>query len=133
MEGSSEAYEQLVELAAQQLPDVAAEVLDEIRRGRSVSASRIDAEDRKLRQHQLSEQDLGRIVKSDVTVEPYGSDDGLVVFLEGLQTLAASMSATRRGLAQFGRQHGLQSPYVAFIDPDEAAPVRADTTNVSNR
>jgi hypothetical protein len=127
LEGSSAAYDQLIELVANDLPDVAEEVRAEIGRGRSVYASHIEPEDRKLRQQLLSEEDLGRIRKSDVAVESYDSDERLVVLLEALQTLAASMSATRRALGHFGRQHELQSPYVVFVNLDEAEPVRFTT------
>jgi beta-phosphoglucomutase-like phosphatase (HAD superfamily) len=123
VEGSSAAYEQLIQLITEDFPDVAEQVRAEIRQGRPMFASHMAAEDRKQRQQLLSEEDLGRIRKTDVAVQPYDPDGRLLALLEALNTLVASMSGTRQALGRFGRQHGLQPPYVAFIDPDDVEPI----------
>lgn len=131
MEGSSEAYDELIESVAERMPDVAAEVRAEVLRGRSVPASRIATGDREVRQQLLAEQHLGRINSKDVIAEPYDDDGRLILLLEALHTLTASMSAARLTLESFGHQHNLHGPYVSFFDPDQIAPERPDVTTFS--
>lgn len=117
VEGSQRAYDHLIVLIEERLPDIAVQIREEVARGRTLSASRIPDAERRTRQVRLDEVSLGRIGKADVAAEPYSSDEQLTVLVDALRTLAVSMAGSRQTVSDLVTDRVRGASAIDFVDP----------------
>jgi hypothetical protein len=116
VEGSQRAYDHLIALIEERLPDIAVQIREEVARGRPLSASRIPDAERRTRQGRLNEVSLGRIGKADIAVEPYSSDEQLAVLVDALRTLAVSMAGSRQTVSELVADRVRGATAISFTD-----------------
>ncbi|WP_433625789.1 hypothetical protein [Nocardia sp. CA-120079] len=99
MEGSAEAYERLLSLISEWLPEVAAQIRTEVGRGAPRSEPTAPARGWMLDTFE------GRIEPfkrgTDVSVRNYSADEQLAILVDALRTVAATMLESRQVLLQF--------------------------------
>lgn len=116
MNGSGQAYQQLIQRVAEALPEVAAQVRDEVARGRIVAGSKLSSTEREEREIRMLEAKVGKIAKADVVSVPYNDDERLALLVDSLIRVAFTMRSSRQALAEL--HTGLQTGPVAFEEPD---------------
>ena len=119
MDGSATAYSDLLRRIEDRFPEIAQQIREEVVRGKPVRIQGFSA-DRLEREERLAEVGLGKIAKSDVSVEPYSGDEQLLILLGAVHTLVREMATTRLAVTT-DWTIGLVSPNtVEFADPGEA-------------
>ena len=118
VEGSDRAYETIIGLLRISYPELASQIGEEIARGRPTTGARINPEERADRAIGLARASLGRLSQKDVAVGEYSSDDRLLVAVQAVERLVASMQSSRQAVARLLRSHDVQSPVVTFAAPD---------------
>ncbi len=103
---------------------MAAEVRDEVNRGRLVKGADLPEGERVVRQDRLTAKKLGRITKDEMAVVAYTDDERLALLCEAILTLAQTMTATRGTLLKMIDRHGIDGSQVVFAEPDEAESER---------
>ena len=119
MDGSGEAYQLLMQRLAEALPDVAAQVRDEVARGRVVPSWKLSTPEREEREVRMTEAKMGRLAKADVASVPYSDDERLAVLIDALVRTATTMRASREALLELASQYGYEDRLVIFDEPDE--------------
>ncbi len=119
MQGSAEVVDEILRTLDRELPDIAAQIREEIARGRMVKGSKLPESIRQDRQDALTAQRLGRIGKDELAEVPYTDDESLAILCDTLLTLAHSLTANRRALLGLLVDHGIHSGHVTFAQPDE--------------
>ena len=66
MDGSGEAYQLLMQRLGEALPDVAAQVRDEVARGRVIPSWKLSRPEREEREARMTEAKVGRLANADV-------------------------------------------------------------------
>jgi hypothetical protein len=136
MDGSGEAYQHLMQRLAEALPDVAAQVRDEVARGRVVPSSKLSGPEREERETRMTEAKVGRLVKADVASVPYSDDERLTVLIDALIRTATTMRASREALFELASAYGYDRRIIIFDEPDETARVEvalADETQAARQ
>jgi hypothetical protein len=123
MDGSGEAYQHLMQRLAEALPDVAAQVRDEVARGRVVPSSKLSGPEREERETRMTEAKVGRLGKADVASVPYSDDERLTVLIDALIRTATTMRASREALLGLASEYGYDKRVIIFDEPDETARV----------
>jgi hypothetical protein len=119
MQGSNEVFEQTIRSLEGRFPQVAAEVRDEVNRGRLVKGADLPESERAVRQDRLTAKKLGRITKDEMAVVAYTDDERLALLCEAILTLAQTMTTTRRTLLKMMDLHGIDGNQIVFAEPDE--------------
>ncbi|WP_018215952.1 hypothetical protein [Salinispora vitiensis] len=119
VQGSAEVVDEILRNLDRELPDIAAQIREEIARGRMVKGSKLPERVRQDRQGALTAQRLGRIGENELAEVPYTDDESLAILCDTLLTLARSLAANRRALLNLLVDHGIQSGHVTFAQPDE--------------
>ena len=117
MEGSQEAYAELLGAIEEAFPAVATQVRDAVSRGIPVSALQDDQAGLDDSQANLKQLGLGRITKTDIAVRPYSADEQLLVLIGALRTLALSMAASRRAARGLLDDRAIEGASIGFADP----------------
>ena len=81
---------------AEALPDVAAQVRDEVARGRVVPSSKLSTPEHEERETRMTEAKVDRLANADVASVPYSDDERLAVLIDALIRTATTMLASRR-------------------------------------
>ena len=100
MEDSERIYDELIEFLDERVNGLAAQIREEVGRGKLIKGTLLPEDDRQERQERLSEHNLARIAKNELTVLPYTGDERLALLCETLLTLARTMTESRRALIE---------------------------------
>lgn len=130
MEASQEIYDRLIGVVEERIPEVATQVREEIDLGRPVSALKLQGADW-VNFQQVSEMGLGRITKTDIAMQPYSSDEQLLILLEALQTLVKSMEYSRHAVVGIASRYADEGASVSFSDPLRGQVSHAEVTSLS--
>ncbi|XVU22084.1 hypothetical protein ACQPZJ_33095 [Actinoplanes sp. CA-054009] len=133
LQESAEIYDELIRRIEERSSPLAAQIREEIARGRLVQGSKLPEGERDKRQARLSESKLGRLGKDEMAVLPYTGDERLALLCEALLTLAETMAESRRALLELTTEHDLAHSRVEFIDPDEAEAAEFDLEDEHSR
>ncbi|MEU5850403.1 hypothetical protein [Saccharopolyspora shandongensis] len=131
MEGSQQAYDELIAVVEEKFPDIALQVRDEVARGRQVSALERSRNEQNDFQTAVIEKSLGRITRTDVAVQPYSSDEQILLLLRTLRTLANSMSTSRRAVVELVRNHANRDAVISFTGPPGGRASSLDQASIS--
>jgi len=115
MDGSGDAYQYLIQRVSEALPDIAAQVREEVGRGRVVLGSKLPTTDRHVRETRMERANVGKIGKSDVLSVEYTDDEKLALLIDAVMCLAGTMLTSREAVAHLGDH--LDAPLV-FEEPD---------------
>ena len=107
MDGSGAAYQHLIQRVAETLPEVAAQVRDEIARGRVVPGSKLSPPERKERETRMSEAKVGRLAQADVASVPYTDDERLALLVDALLRAGNTMYSSRDALLRLAGEYGI--------------------------
>ncbi|RAO00781.1 hypothetical protein [Micromonospora noduli] len=130
VQGSAEVVDEILRTLDRELPDIAAQIREEITRGRMVKGSKLPESIRQDRQDALKAQRLGGIGKDELAEVPYTDDESLAILCDTLLTLAHSLTANRRALLGLLVDHGIQSSHVTFAQPDETQTAEPSSLQV---
>jgi hypothetical protein len=117
MDESGAAYQLLIERVAEQFPEVAAQVRDEVARGRVVLGSQLSGAERELRETRMREAKVGKIAKADVVSVEYSDDEQLALLLGAIICLAETMLSSRQAVVALETRDQLTASLV-FEEPD---------------
>jgi len=126
MQESAEIYEELIRRVGERSDSLAAQIREEVARGRLVPGSKLPEGEREERQSRLAEAKLGRIGKDEMAVLPYTGDERLALLCQALLTLAQTMTESRRTLLELTTDNDLPHPRVLFTEPDETDSIEFD-------
>lgn len=111
-----ELYARIMDRLVDQLPDLAAQLKQEVRHGRVVSEKGLKQEGRyEERASRLAVTDLAPLGKTDVAVIPYTGDERLRLICAALLTLAETAYASRREILRLALEFEM-SPVVQLGD-----------------
>lgn len=113
-----DSYEIVLDLLRQSLPGVAAEIEQEVRRGRVATKTDFlrDAQYQE-RVSTLADERLPAIDHRDIGVIPYSEDEQLDLIRQALATLAETMASTRRALLDLSSSYDVDH-VIEFGDPE---------------
>jgi hypothetical protein len=119
MDGSAEAYERLLSLIAERLPEVAAQIRAEVGRGAPRSEPVAPVRSWMLDTFEGRVEPFKR--GSDVSAREYSADERLAILVDALRAVAATMLESRQMLLQlFGPMENTADEgqvRVTFVDP----------------
>lgn len=127
MQDSAEIYEELIGTLEERIPSVAAQIREEVARGRLFPGPKLSGQDREFREFRLHEARLGRIAKDDIAVVPYSGDDRLALLCQTLLGLAESMAESRRAILELFNSDHMQTARVRFVEPSEGGATGFET------
>ncbi|MFJ1758619.1 hypothetical protein [Kitasatospora sp. NPDC088134] len=111
-------YSDILDKLRARMPNLADQVEQEVRYGRTVSEQGLRSEGRyEERASRLAETELPPLGKSDVSVIPYTGTERLELIREALLTLAETMYATRKATLDMAVERGMEAE-VEFGDPE---------------
>ncbi|MER7908198.1 hypothetical protein [Streptomyces sp. NPDC096068] len=114
-------YVLVMERLKADFPDLAAQLDQELKRGRAVSGQKLRREERQERATRLEEAHLPALGKTDVAVVPYSGEERLELIREALLTLAETMYASRKTTLKLATERGMEQE-IRFGDPEEENP-----------
>lgn len=126
MEDSASIFDELLRLLEELAAPLAAQIRDEVTRGRLVEGQQLPTLDQQERQSRLKEANLGRIAKDELAVVQYSGDERLALLCETLLTLANSMTESRRALLEFTNAHGMPHAHIRFALDDDTHALELD-------
>lgn len=115
MQGSGEAYRQLLQRLEEALPEVARQIREEVARGRVVTGSKLPAQELKTRAIIMDQENLTRIRKTDIVSVDYNDDERLALLISSIIRLASTMEWSRKAVAELGANTAHE---VIFENPD---------------
>ncbi|MYW17611.1 hypothetical protein GT039_18950 [Streptomyces sp. SID2955] len=113
-----EQYALVMERLKADFPDLAAQLDQELKRGRAVSGQKLRREERHERASRLEEAHLPALGKTDVAVIPYSGEERVELIREALLTLAETMYASRQATLKLTMERGMEQE-IRFGDPEE--------------
>ncbi|MFE4371825.1 hypothetical protein ACFRMN_27080 [Streptomyces sp. NPDC056835] len=117
MDGSDHFVHIMTQLA-EELPDLADQLKQEVRQGRVVSEPRLKQEgEYEARASRLAEAELPPLGKADIAVLPYTDDERLGLIRSSLLTLAETMHASRKAALDIARTREMDLS-IEFGDPE---------------
>jgi hypothetical protein len=117
----NEQYALVMEWLKVGIPDLAAQLDQELKRGRAVSGQKLRREERHERASRLEEAHLPALGKTDVAVIPYSGEERVELIREALLTLAETMHASRQAALKLTMDWGMEQE-IRFGDPEEENP-----------
>lgn len=121
MSVENEQYALVMERLKADIPDLAAQLDQELKRGRAVSGQKLRREERHERASRLEEAHLPTLGKTDVAVIPYSGEERVELIREALLTLAETMYASRQAALKLTMERGIEHE-IRFGDPEEENP-----------
>lgn len=116
-----EQYALIMERLTAELPDLAAQLDQELKRGRAVSGQKLRHEERHERASRLKEARLPALGETDVAVIPYSEEERMELIREALLTLAETMYVSRRTALKMTTERDMHQA-IQFGDPEEENP-----------
>lgn len=103
---------------AEELPDLAGQLKQEVRHGRVASEQRLRQEgEYEARASRLAEAELPPLGKTDIAVLPYTDDERVELVRSALLTLAKTMYASRKAALDIASTRGMELT-IEFGDPE---------------
>ena len=128
MQGSNDAYDELMRLLQEVLPSVARQIQEQVAIGRLVPGANLDADDKTQREQRMREVKAGRTIgNSELATVEFTGDEKLALVLDALQRLSASMRGTRQALKGFADDLELP-PTIRFTAPDGSISEEVNVT-----
>jgi hypothetical protein len=124
---SAEIYEELIGTLEERIPSVAAQIREEVARGRLLPGPNLSDPEREFRESRLHQAKLGRIAKEDIAVVPYSGDDRLALLCHTLLNLAETMTESRRAILELFNSDHIQTARVLFVEPREGGATGLET------
>ncbi|WP_333749160.1 hypothetical protein [Streptomyces sp. IBSBF 2394] len=121
MSVESEQYAFVMQRLKADFPDLAAQLDQELKRGRAVSGQKLRREERHERASRLEEAHLPALGKTDVAVIPYSGEERVELIRDALLTLAETMYASRQAALKLTMERGMEQE-IRFGDPEEENP-----------
>ncbi|MEU3508556.1 hypothetical protein ABZ733_11620 [Streptomyces longwoodensis] len=121
MSVESEQYAFVMERLKADFPDLAAQLDQELKRGRAVSGQKLRREERHESASRLEEAHLPALGKTDVAVIPYSGEERVELIREALLTLAETMYASRQAALKLTMERDMEQE-IRFGDPEEENP-----------
>jgi orotate phosphoribosyltransferase-like protein len=112
---SGQAYQTLIQRLADVLPDVAAQIREEVARGRVVAGTSLSASELQARESRMYEAKVGGILKADVASVEYTDDERLALLVDSVIRTAATMRSSLEAVSQ---PSGSIVASVTFEEPD---------------
>jgi hypothetical protein len=126
-------YSRIIEMLASGLPNLAEQLIQEIRYGRAVSEKGLRAEGRyEEKADLLARATLPSLGATDVAPIPYEAGERIELVREALLTLAETMYGSRRAVLELAQQFDAE-PVVRFGDPEIETPSRVDLVEETER
>ncbi|MET7485108.1 hypothetical protein [Streptomyces sp. NPDC005538] len=114
----SDPYARIMAQLQHELGDLAGQLDQEVRQGRTVSEQKLKQEGRfEARASRLAETELPPLGKTDVAVIPYTGDERIELIRGALLTLAETMYASRKAALDTAVDQGMNLN-IAFGDPE---------------
>lgn len=117
MEGSGAIYERLLDRLREELPTLAQQVDEEVRRGRRAPTDTLSEPDRHMREIKMREAGT-RISNEDIASVQYSDDERLALLIEALLHLGSSMATSREAVAKALYENDLP-PTIRFRTEEE--------------
>jgi hypothetical protein len=124
---SAEIYEELIGTLEERIPSVAAQIREEVGRGRLLPGPSLSDPEREFRESRLHQAKLGRIAKEDIAVVPYSGDDRLALLCHTLLNLAETMTESRRAILKLFNSDHIQTARVLFVEPSQGGATGLET------
>ncbi|MEU1667408.1 hypothetical protein ABZ547_28260 [Streptomyces sparsogenes] len=121
MSVDDEQYVLVMERLKAEIPDLAAQLEQELKRGRAVSGQKLQHEERHERASRLEAAHLPALGKTDVAVIPYSGEERVELIRDALLTLAETMYASREAALKLTMERGIERE-IRFGDPEEENP-----------
>ncbi|MFI1768846.1 hypothetical protein ACH41H_43385 [Streptomyces sp. NPDC020800] len=121
MSVENEQYAFVMERLRADIPELAAQLDQELKRGRAVSGQKLQREERHERASRLEEAHLPALGKTDVAVIPYSGEERVELIRDALLTLAETMYTSRQAALKLTMEWGLEQE-IRFGDPEEENP-----------
>jgi hypothetical protein len=113
------------------MPDLGAQLRDEVGRGRRVGQSELAEDDRESRQSRLRQSRMQKLGSTDVAMVPYSGRERVQLALEVILTQARTMHGARQAILDLMDDHGIASRTLVFGEygdtPSEACHDRGQT------
>lgn len=114
----SDHFAHIMTQLAEELPDLADQLEQEVRQGRVVSEPRLRQEaEYAARASRLAEAELPPLGKADIAVLPYTDDERVELVRSALLTLAETMYASRKAALDIASKRGMELT-IEFGDPE---------------
>ena len=114
------AYEAVLAEIQGQLPDLYAQVVAEVDRGRELKASEISRNDKATRDRELISQRLGRLSDADLAAVELTPEERLMVLVRAIAVATETYNASTEALSRFASEAGADR--IRFINPGEDGP-----------
>lgn len=114
-------YALVMERLKAEIPDLAAQLDQELKQGRAVSGQKLQREERHERASRLEAAHLPALGKMDVAVIPYSGEERVELIREALLTLAETMYASRQATLELTMEWGMERE-IRFGDPEDEGP-----------
>jgi hypothetical protein len=124
---STEIYEELIGTLEEHIPSVAAQIREEVARGRLLSGPNLSDPEREFRESRLHQAKLARISKEDIAVVPYSGDDRLALLCQTLLNLAETMVESRRAMLELFNSDHMRTARVLFVGPSQGGATGLET------
>lgn len=126
-------YSRIIELLGTDLPNLARQLIQEIRYGRAVSEKGLRAEGRyEEKADLLAKATLPSLGATDVAPIPYEPEERIELVREALLTLAETMYRSRRAVLELAQQFDTE-PVVRFGDPQIETSSRVELIEETER
>ncbi|MGW3060781.1 hypothetical protein ACWC98_33355 [Streptomyces goshikiensis] len=114
----SDHFARIMTQLAEELPDLADQLKQEVRQGRVASEQRLRQEgEYEARASRLAEAELPPLGKADIAVLPYTDDERLELVRSALLTLAETMYASRKAALDIATKREMELT-IEFGDPE---------------
>ncbi|WP_055548656.1 hypothetical protein [Streptomyces sp. NBRC 110028] len=130
MEGSDEVYDRLMRLLRDRIPELAAQLSEEIAAGRSVEGERLSEGERITREGLMREARVGRLQRGDVAAVPYTADERLMFLCQALLRMAETLHGSLQVVSIMAGNHHVESSTVEFAEPDGTSSVGLDLSDL---
>ncbi|MFD3841228.1 hypothetical protein ACFWWC_33945 [Streptomyces sp. NPDC058642] len=130
MQGSDEVYDRLMRLLRERVPELAAQLSEEIAAGRSVDGERLSEPERLTRDGQMREARVGRLQRGDVAVVPYTADERLMFLCQALLRMAETLHGSLHAVSAMAESHGVETTVIEFAEPDGTSSVTLDFSDL---
>ncbi|MFD5164178.1 hypothetical protein ACFWMJ_40090 [Streptomyces hawaiiensis] len=130
VEGSDEIYDRLMRLLRNRVPELAAQLSEEIAAGRSVEGERLSERERTMREGLMRQARVGRLQRGDVAVVPYTADERLMFLCQALLRMAETLHGSLKSIWDMADTYHVESRMVEFAEPDGTSSVGLDLSDL---
>lgn len=121
------AYEAALGEIQRQLPDLYAQIVAEVDRGRELKASEMSRSDKATRDRELMSQRLGKLSDADLAAVELTPEERLMVLVRAIAVATETYNASAEALSRFATETGADR--IAFINPGDDSPSESLTAD----